>query len=177
MTIMDYDFGFPIVIHDVEVVNINGTQVFNIDYVSLHNEVLKALVKKPTRLTGDEVHFIRLALELNLSDFGKLLDVTHAAVIAWESKGDSPTLMGLGTEILIRLHALRKLDCSDVGEILDVINHIPSESIELEIQPMQFSALTVENAWVTWESHVVDFAEPKANELDPRCDEPLATAA
>jgi DNA-binding transcriptional regulator YiaG len=43
------------------------------------------LARKPTRLTTEELHFIRSYLELSTHSFAKFFGVTHAAVLKWES--------------------------------------------------------------------------------------------
>ena len=78
-------FGFPVLIHNVTMVEIRGEWLPKINYAKLANNVLKELVIKKSRLTGNELRFIRLKFEMNLEDFGKRFYVSHQAVMKWEN--------------------------------------------------------------------------------------------
>ncbi len=71
--------------------------------------MIEALVLKPSRLTGNEVHFLRLFLEMTLVHFAERFDVTHPAVLKWENSENHATGMSWTTEKDLRLFALTKL--------------------------------------------------------------------
>ena len=105
-TMIDRRFGFPVLLVDVPVRTLRGHQIVDINANVLQDTVLAMLVKKRGPLTGAEVRFIRLALEMTLANFGQLVGVSHAAVIKWEAQGEEPTKMGYGTEF--HLQALER---------------------------------------------------------------------
>lgn len=100
---IDEGFGFPIKLLNVPMVKVRGVWTPDIDYNKLTTEVLKVLARKPTRLTGNEIRFIRLQAEMTLVEFGQRFGVTHANVKKWENCGDRATNMQWSTEKDIRL--------------------------------------------------------------------------
>lgn len=102
-------FGFPILIHNVKMVEIRNEWMPEINYANLKEKVLRLLASKPTLLTGNELRFIRTSFEMTLEDFAKRFYVSHPAVIKWESKKDMPTNMNWSTEKDIRLFIYTKL--------------------------------------------------------------------
>jgi len=64
----------------------------------------KALAEKPSRLTGDEVHFIRKYLRMTQVNFSRWLNMsTHSTVSLWESYEKRLSGMDYNTEVLLRL--------------------------------------------------------------------------
>jgi putative zinc finger/helix-turn-helix YgiT family protein len=51
----------------------------------LHRLLAKVLIEKPTRLTGDEVRFLRKSLGWSGSDFAKHMGVAGETVSRWEN--------------------------------------------------------------------------------------------
>jgi hypothetical protein len=106
---IDTGFGFPVALLNVPMIEIRGVWTPNIDYTKLSDEVLKSLVTKPARLTGNEVRFIRLTFEMTLKEFAKRFYVTHPCVINWEKEKDKSTGMNWITEKDIRLFVFDKI--------------------------------------------------------------------
>ena len=106
---VDHGFGFPVVLKRVQIANIHGDEVPLIDYNALANSVAAALAAKASRLTGDEICFLRLHLGLSLSALAEFLGVSHAGVKRWENHKDGFTNMGWSTEKDIRLFVLSRL--------------------------------------------------------------------
>jgi DNA-binding XRE family transcriptional regulator len=100
---IDYGCGFPILLRHVPMVKIEGRWVPNINYNKLEKIVSMMLCHKQAKLTGNEVRFIRLYLDMTLDAFAKRFGVKHPTVIKWENFKDSHTNMSLGTEKDIRL--------------------------------------------------------------------------
>ncbi len=96
-------FGFPVVFLNVPMVEVRGIWTPKVDYNKLAQELVLALAHKPARLTGCEIKFIRLHLEMTLAQFGECFDVTHPAVLKWERAGNEPPDMKWPTEKDIRL--------------------------------------------------------------------------
>ena len=105
-SLMFYGFGFPIELRDVPFRKVLGEWIPAIDYDALSRAFLAVLPRKPVRLSGDEVRFIRLTMGLTLEEFGRRFDVSHPAVKKWESSGDKPTNMRWAAEKDVRLAAL-----------------------------------------------------------------------
>ena len=129
---IDNGFGFPVLIHDVEMIQIRGEWLPKINYAKLANNVLKELVIKKSRLTGNELRFIRLKFEMNLEDFAKRFYVSHPAVIKWESKKDMQTNMNWSTEKDIRLFIYNKLLNED--NFKDIYDQLEIEAKKESIQ-------------------------------------------
>lgn len=129
---IDNGFGFPVLIHNVTMVEIRGEWLPKINYAKLANNVLKELVIKKSRLTGNELRFIRLKFEMNLEDFAKRFYVSHPAVIKWENKKDMQTNMNWSTEKDIRLFIYNKLLNED--NFKDIYNQLEIEAKKESIQ-------------------------------------------
>lgn len=102
----DHGCGFPVKLINAPMVKIRGEWVLDINPNKLHEAVLNALVFKPSRLTGHEIHFIRQYFEMTLKEFGEKFDVTHPAVRKWEEAKSKATEMKWSIEKDIRLFAL-----------------------------------------------------------------------
>ena len=105
----DHGFGFPVTLLNVPMIETRDEWVPRIKQKELQERVLEALVFKPSRLTGSEIHFIRLFAKMSLVQFAERFDVTHPAVIKWERAENHISGMSWSTEKDIRLFALRQL--------------------------------------------------------------------
>ncbi len=102
--------GFPIELDDVEMFFIENDWHPRIDVQKVADDVIKKLAVQETRLTGNQVRFIRSYFSMPLREFGeKVVHETHGAVRKWEQKGDSPTNMNPNTEHELRLYIIEKL--------------------------------------------------------------------
>ena len=61
--------------------------------------IAETIVKKPGRLTGDEVRAVRSYLELSGTEFAELMDATPATVSRWEN---NKTPVGRTADLLLR---------------------------------------------------------------------------
>lgn len=100
-------FGFPVTLINVPMMRVRGVWTPDMDFNSVSQALLGALARKPSRLTGLEIRFIRHSLSLTLEQFARRFGVTHPAVIKWERAGNRQTAMTWATEKDIRLEALR----------------------------------------------------------------------
>lgn len=139
-TLIYKGLGFPIKLIDVPSKKMFGDWVLDIDLTELQLIVLKALVHKPTRLTKDELRFIRHFLEMTTTRFGKIFGVTHSAVVQWENgkRNLSPAI-----ELCIRLYALDHLKVKD-KEFKMLYNEITIEKLtqrsEKSLPPIEIDA-------------------------------------
>jgi len=103
-------FGFPIKLINVPMKQAIGEWVIDVDFEILEKAVLRLLIHKPTPLTGAELRFIRKYLELTTKDFGKMLGVSHVAVVKWEGGKTKPSV---SADIYIRLYVIDQLKVKD----------------------------------------------------------------
>ncbi len=98
--------GFPVVFRNVPMVKVRGAWTPKVNYNDISKLVAIALAHKPSRLTGNEVRFLRHHFELTLVQFAERFAVTHPAVLKWEASEDDPTSMKWAVEKDIRLFVL-----------------------------------------------------------------------
>jgi DNA-binding transcriptional regulator YiaG len=115
---VDRGFGFPLYFQNVPMVYVRGIWTPKVNYKKLSEMVLQMLVEKPSRLTGNELKFIRNKLQMTLKAFAERFYVTHPAVMKWEKSADHSTNMNWVTEKDIRLHVYQ---CVSKEENLSVI--------------------------------------------------------
>ena len=63
---VDEGFGFPVKLVNVPMIKVRGHWTPDVNYKELSESLLRALACKPTRLSGNEVHFIRQHFSLTL---------------------------------------------------------------------------------------------------------------
>ncbi len=90
---LDTGFGFPIRLVNVPMVKVRGTWTPKLNYNELALVVLRALTYKESRLTGNEIKFIRTHFEMTLQEFAKRFCVTHVGVMKWEKTKNQSTAM------------------------------------------------------------------------------------
>ena len=103
---VDYGFGFPVVIDEVQIESWRKEEIPLIESDELERVLLHKLAFLPARLTGNQVRFIRHHFFETLEEFARKAGVRHSAVMKWERAADGPTSMTWGTEFLIRSRAL-----------------------------------------------------------------------
>ena len=106
-----YDgLGFPILIDKVEMVDYQGELHPKIDVKKVSDQDIKELAFQKTRLTGNQVKFIRSYFSMPLREFGsKVVHESHTAVSKWEKKEDKVTLMNDNTEQVLRLYIIEQV--------------------------------------------------------------------
>lgn len=134
---IDTGFGFPIRLMDVPMIKVRGSWTPNLNYNKLALVVLRALAHKGSRLTGNEIRFIRTHFEMTLQEFAKRFCVTHVGVMKWEKAKNQPTSMNWTTEKDIRLFVLTRLaaKAQELASLYDELETFPegkSEPIHLD---------------------------------------------
>lgn len=132
---VDEGFGFKVTLLNVPMVKVRGTWTPDVNYNALSKVVLLALCEKPSRLTGNEVKFIRQYFEMTLQNFAKRFCVTHPGVLKWEKNKNRPTGMNWATEKDIRLFVLAKLRPLKLAELYSGLEEeasSKSESIKVD---------------------------------------------
>lgn len=106
---IDHGCGFPVLLLNVPMIKMRGKWIPDFDYEMLEKSVLLDLCRKPYKLTGNEIRFIRLYFEMTFQAFAKRFGVQHPTVVKWEKFKDASTNMTLGTEKDIRLFVIKEL--------------------------------------------------------------------
>jgi transcriptional regulator with XRE-family HTH domain len=109
-----YDgLGFPVILHNVPMIELRGVWSLDIDFNILQKVVLLALAHHPADLTGNQIRFIRTWLGLTQIEFGKLFGVTHPAIVKWEKTENKTAKMNLSTQRDLRMWLLDQLLTKD----------------------------------------------------------------
>ena len=96
--------GFPVELHNVEMVMFHGESHPKIDVRKVSDFAIKSLVSQKSRLTGNQIKFIRTYFSMSLREFAKIANESHMAVKKWEDFKNDPTNMDKNIEIMLRLH-------------------------------------------------------------------------
>lgn len=123
------ELGLPILIKNIPVIEIEGHEVMDIDYAVISKMLFAALIIKPLPLTGAEVRFMRLFMEMTLEGLAKSLHVTHPTVLAWERFGNNPTMMTDSTEAILRIFAAQQ-GAKDSELVAVILNRFFGGSVE-----------------------------------------------
>jgi len=100
-------FGFPVMIKNAPFYKLGSTEILDIDPASIRDQVFLKVARKPARITGAEVKFIRSTMEQTQDAFAKRIGIKDRSLISkWEAQKNDATGMDQHTEVLIRLKAL-----------------------------------------------------------------------
>lgn len=100
-------FGFPVMINNAPFHKLGSTEILDIDPAAIKDHVFLEVIKKPARLTGAEVKFIRTTMEQTQEAFAKKIGIKDRSLISkWEAQKGKSTGMDQHTELMIRLKAL-----------------------------------------------------------------------
>ena len=127
---LDHGLGFPVVLLNAPLVRVRGQWALHVNYNDYQKAILHLLAHKPTRLTGNEVKFVRTFFEMTARAFAERFSVKHPAVLKWEGKGDVSTQMTWSTEKDIRLFILDELQdkASDLHALYRSLKCVVEES-------------------------------------------------
>lgn len=97
--------GFPVQLAQVEMIYVSSEWHPKIDVRKISAEVIKALITQNSRLTGNQVKFIRLYFSMTLREFAKcVVHESHTAVNKWEKFDNRVTNMDSNIEAMLRLY-------------------------------------------------------------------------
>lgn len=96
--------GFPVELHNVEMIKLEGELHPKIDVRKVADSAIRLLVTQESRLSGNQIRFIRSYFAMSLRDFAKVVNESHAAVKKWEDFLGETTNMDLNIEIMLRLY-------------------------------------------------------------------------
>ena len=94
--------GFPIKVVNPKFIEFRGEKVLDINPKKLMKAAFKAVISKPTRLSGSEVKFLRGYMELSQKSFADLIGVERSLISKWETLKDAFTGMDVPKEIVLR---------------------------------------------------------------------------
>ena len=140
---IDYGFGFPIKLLNTPMIKVRGKWTPAINYNRLAKLVLEELCWKDSKLTGNEIKFIRQYFEMTLQSFAKRFYITHAGVIKWEKTKTKATEMAWTTEKDIRLFVVSNLGASskEITELYEKLESHPSNaSFMVELDTTKIAA-------------------------------------
>ncbi len=102
-TLLFTELGFPILLVNPKMIEVRGHKLPDLNMKALQDAVFRALIDKPSRLTGAEVRFIRKHLRVTQKDLARVLEMAnHTVVSQWESKEDAVSGMNRSAEALLR---------------------------------------------------------------------------
>ena len=102
--------GFPIELHQVEMIRVGRSWAPKIDVRKIARDVLMQIPTQQTRLTGSQVRFLREYYRMSLREFAKkVVHQSHMAVSKWEKFGGEPTNMDAATEVVLRLYVFHEV--------------------------------------------------------------------
>lgn len=118
--------GYEVILHHVPMIKIGDEWVFNINMSIIDQLVFESIPHTPSRLTGNQLRFIRVYAGMTLKAFADRFGVSHPAVKKWENAGDAPTNMAWSTEKDIRLFVLSEGNAS-AGEFMQCYTDLIAE--------------------------------------------------
>jgi len=138
------DSGLPVVLEGIEFVKCGACG--NVDPIipklsKIMRLIALAVIRKPYRLTGAEVRFLRKFLHMNGADFSALLKVDKTTLSKWENDAIE---IGGQTDRLIRTIVLGLADGLQ-GELKEVIEQFTT--ISDEIRPLKIRMNTAKMSY------------------------------
>ena len=135
---IDNGFGFPVCLHNLPMVKVRNVWTPNIDYNELTRAVAMSLASSKSLLSGNQVKFIRQFFEMTLKEFGERFNVSHPAVMKWESNKNKPSKMDWSTEKDIRMEIVFRIakNPKQIGKLFIDLEEKPaqkSDSIDVEL--------------------------------------------
>lgn len=101
--------GFPIELNNIEMVLVNDEYIPKLNIRKIADDAIKDLILQKTKLTGNQVRFIRSYFSLSLREFGEIVNESHMAVKKWENFNNRSTKMDPNIEITIRVFIYKSL--------------------------------------------------------------------
>jgi len=115
----DYGCGFLVFLQNVPMIYVREAWTPDIDYNKLQEEVVRALAHKPSRLTGNQLKFIRFSLTISVQEWSWIFGLTTDEVVTYEHAGDDIPPMSSLIDRELRLFILYVLGSSSetLGEM------------------------------------------------------------
>ncbi len=127
--------GIDIIFKEVQLVKIANEWTPKVDVEKLSSKVFSLLTMKASPFTGNEIAFIRTSLELNKSEFGRELRVSHTAVSKWEKSRKKVSTMDIGTELLLKMIMAEKAGASS-SKYQEIYKKTKAHSLSSKSEPI-----------------------------------------
>lgn len=101
--------GFPVELHNIKMVKVGDEYHPQIDVRKIADSVIHSLVLQKSRLTGNQIKFIRTYFSMSLREFAKVVNESHTAIQKWENFQNESTNMDKNIEIVLRLHIFDRI--------------------------------------------------------------------
>jgi DNA-binding transcriptional regulator YiaG len=101
--------GFPIELHNVEINQIRGEFIPKINIEAIADDAIKDLIWQKTKLSGNQIKFVRNYFSHSLRQFANIVNESHVAVKKWETFKNKPTTMDPNIEKTIRVYIYEKV--------------------------------------------------------------------
>src|ERR1700733_7405619 len=102
-------FGFDVLLKNVVVKKTHGEEYPDINMNELKLLTAKALLKRPVRMTGHEIKFLRTFLKLSFDVLSEKINVPASTIRSWEAKGKDVTGLSLEQEKVLRIYVINKV--------------------------------------------------------------------
>ena len=119
-----YDgLGFPIIIPNVTMVEIDGEWGPKIDVRKIAELAIRKLPYQDEKLSGNQIKFIRTYFDMSLREFAvNVVKESHSAVAKWEKCGVNSTNMDENIEKMLRLYIIDKVLIKTKKQALNFLN-------------------------------------------------------
>jgi DNA-binding transcriptional regulator YiaG len=129
--------GFPVLLMNPRYIKTKVGWALDVNSKKLMEIAFAALIRKPGRLSGAEIKFIRHRMELTQNTFAELLQVDRSLISKWEGKDLKSTEMQGAVEGYLRIQMVKFLR----KEIDKEFSFIESAIRKSEVgKPMELSA-------------------------------------
>ena len=102
-------FGFDVLLKNIVVKKVHGEEYPDINMNELKFMTAKALLKRPVRMTGHQMKFLRTFLRLSFDVLSEKINVPASTIRSWESKGKEVTGLSLEQEKALRIFVISKV--------------------------------------------------------------------
>lgn len=133
--------GFPMLLLDVPMEKLRGEWAPAINFDLLEDAMGICVPLKRARLSGNELRFLRLHLNMSQEEFGAQFEYTRQGVKKWEAIGNALPPLKWSTERDIRLFALnwqirnKSLDPAFFYRAYELlVRKAPAEIVELSVR-------------------------------------------
>lgn len=120
-TLTFHELGFPVLLLDPKMIQVRGEEIPDVNMRTLQHQVFCALITKRSRLSGDELRFVRKVRRMRQADLAKILHLAnHSRVSQWEAQASKATGMEYNSEVVLRLWMAREVGLADqLSTLLD----------------------------------------------------------
>ena len=133
------ELGFPVLLVNARMVEVQGQRVPDVNLRHLQEAAFSSLVKKPGRLSGSEVRFIRKYLRMRQTNLAKVLNMAnHSVVSQWSPVATSRQAWTSQHRVVLRIWMAARAGLAD--RLLDLIeNELKDLSSDAAHEPLRIT--------------------------------------